>query len=188
MAEIEMELEAQPDQPPSGVDVLCEGRHGRAVGENHRWPRVVQRAIMPKELGFKNVDMKKKVLSELVFEIHLHRMAGARGDGAVPRPSQGVRLQQRHARWCVEVGDVEDLEIPITKQQLLSMRPASGWSASSAPTRPVTSPTANATIRSSTHLDPRQLRYRIRRDGQGDARVQERLQPGVHDVRLRVAR
>src|SRR4051812_32198093 len=36
--------------------------------------RVLFNAILPKELGFKNEDMKKKVLSELVFESY--RMAG----------------------------------------------------------------------------------------------------------------
>ena len=44
--------------------------------------------------------MKKKALSELVFESY--RTRGPRRDGHVPRPAEGVRLPQRDARWRVD--------------------------------------------------------------------------------------
>ena len=66
---------AQPAHASQRADVLRAGR--RSNGE--RWEkttagRVLFNAIVPKELGYKNIDMKKKALSELVFESY--RKAG----------------------------------------------------------------------------------------------------------------
>jgi DNA-directed RNA polymerase subunit beta' len=89
-------------------------------GTGSRWEkttcgRVLFNAILPKELGFKNVDMKKKVLSELVFESY--RMAG------LAATVQFLdRLKEfgffNATRGGVSIG-IEDLEIPTNKQTLL---------------------------------------------------------------------
>jgi DNA-directed RNA polymerase subunit beta' len=77
--------------------------------------RVLFNAILPRELGFKNMDMKKKVLSELVFESY--RMAG------LAATVQFLdRLKEfgffNATRGGVSIG-IEDLEIPTNKQSLL---------------------------------------------------------------------
>jgi DNA-directed RNA polymerase subunit beta' len=77
--------------------------------------RVLFNAIVPPELGFQNREMKKKALSELVFESYRH--AGL---------SSTVRFLDRlkefgfaHAtRGGISIG-IEDLEIPAEKQTLL---------------------------------------------------------------------
>ena len=77
--------------------------------------RVLFNAIVPSELGFQNREMKKKALSELVFESYRH--AGL---------ASTVRFLDRlkefgfaHAtRGGISIG-IEDLEIPDEKQTLL---------------------------------------------------------------------
>ena len=108
--------------------------------------RVLFNAIVPTELAFKNHDMKKKALSELVFESY--RKRGPRRHGAVPRPPQGIRLRQRHARRRVDRhrgSRDSDGEGAAARR-----KPRSASSGSSARTRPATSRTASATTKSST--------------------------------------
>ena len=50
------------------MHVLRERRRDGARWEKTTAGRVLFNAIIPKELGYKNHDMKKKALSELVFE------------------------------------------------------------------------------------------------------------------------
>jgi DNA-directed RNA polymerase subunit beta' len=77
--------------------------------------RVLFNAIIPPELGYKNADMKKKALSELVFECY-------RQVGLAATVSFLDRLKEfgfRNAtRGGVSIG-IEDLEIPDDKQTLL---------------------------------------------------------------------
>jgi len=78
--------------------------------------RVMFNAIVPEQLGFKNADMKKKALSELVFECY-------RQVGLAATVSFLDRLKEfgfRNAtRGGVSIG-IEDLEIPADKQTLLT--------------------------------------------------------------------
>jgi DNA-directed RNA polymerase subunit beta' len=90
-------------------------------GDGARWEkttagRVLFNAIVPPELGFKNHDMKKKALSELVFECY-------RQAGLSTTVSFLDRLKEfgfhNATRGGVSIG-VEDLEIPADKQTLLT--------------------------------------------------------------------
>jgi DNA-directed RNA polymerase subunit beta' len=78
--------------------------------------RVLFNAIVPTQLGFKNADMKKKALSELVFECY-------RQVGLAATVSFLDRLKEfgfsNATRGGVSIG-VEDLEIPADKQTLLT--------------------------------------------------------------------
>ncbi len=78
--------------------------------------RVLFNAIVPPELGFKNADMKKKALSELVFESY-------RQVGLAATVSFLDRLKEfgfhNATRGGVSIG-VEDLEIPSDKSTLLT--------------------------------------------------------------------
>src|SRR5262245_37704516 len=77
--------------------------------------RVLFNAIVPPELGFKNHDMKKKALSELVFECY-------RQVGLAPTVNFLDRLKEfgfhNATRGGVSIG-IEDLEIPGDKSTLL---------------------------------------------------------------------
>ena len=77
--------------------------------------RVLFNEITPVELPFQNRDMKKKALSELVFESYRH--AGlASTVGFLDRLKEfGFR---NATRGGVSIG-IEDLEIPVEKEQLL---------------------------------------------------------------------
>ena len=114
MAEIEMELALQRLTRHSAV------MYFQRDADGNRWEkttagRVLFNAIVPKELGYKNHDMKKKALSELVFESY--RKAGL---------ASTVRFLDRlkefgfanATRGGVSIG-IEDLEIPTAKAQLL---------------------------------------------------------------------
>src|SRR5689334_4557860 len=90
------------------------------VRESDRWEkttagRVLFNAIVPRDLGFKNADMKKKVLSELVFESY-------RKAGLAATVSFLDRLKEfgfsNATRGGVSIG-IEDLEIPTAKTTLL---------------------------------------------------------------------
>ena len=78
--------------------------------------RVLFNAIIPPELGFKNHDMKKKALSELVFECY-------RQVGLSATVNFLDRLKEfgfhNATRGGVSIG-IEDLEIPADKQTLLT--------------------------------------------------------------------
>ena len=108
--------------------------------------RVLFNAIVPKELGYKNHDMKKKALSELVFESY-------RKAGLAATVQFLDRLKEfgfaNATRGGVSIG-IEDLEIPTRQGRRCSRKPRSASSGSSAPTRPATSRTASATTKSST--------------------------------------
>jgi DNA-directed RNA polymerase subunit beta' len=77
--------------------------------------RVLFNAIVPKELGFQNREMKKKALSELVFESYRHA-------GLAATVQFLDRLKEfgffNATRGGVSIG-IEDLEIPAAKQELL---------------------------------------------------------------------
>jgi hypothetical protein len=107
--------------------------------------RALFNAIIPRELGYKNHDMKKKALSELVFESYRRRRLAATVQFLDRLKEFGFA---NATRGGVSIG-IEDLHIPREKETILRKR-ASASSASSAPTRRATSRTASATTRSST--------------------------------------
>src|SRR5687768_2924121 len=77
--------------------------------------RVMFNAIVPPELGFQNREMKKKALSELVFESYRHA-------GLAATVQFLARLKEfgffNATRGGISIG-IEDLEIPAAKQELL---------------------------------------------------------------------
>ncbi|NUR18382.1 MAG: DNA-directed RNA polymerase subunit beta', partial [Gemmatimonadaceae bacterium] len=115
VAEVEMELgvgKGVTQQTP--IMYLVEDKNGT------RWEkttigRALFNAIIPKELGYKNHDMKKKALSELVFESY--RFAG------LAATVQFLdRLKEfgfaNATRGGVSIG-IEDLHIPREKETIL---------------------------------------------------------------------
>ena len=62
--------------------------------------RVLFNAIVPKELGFQNRDMKKKALAELVFECY--RNAGLAGTVQFLDRLKEFGFRQRDARWRLD--------------------------------------------------------------------------------------
>ncbi|HEX8724804.1 MAG TPA: DNA-directed RNA polymerase subunit beta', partial [Gemmatimonadaceae bacterium] len=90
-------------------------------GSGGRWEkttagRVLFNAIVPAELGFRNYDMKKKALSELVFQSY-------RKAGLAATVSFLDRLKEfgffNATRGGVSIG-IEDLQIPVAKKELLT--------------------------------------------------------------------
>ena len=90
-------------------------------GTGGRWEkttagRVLFNAIVPAELGFRNYDMKKKALSELVFQSY-------RKAGLAATVSFLDRLKEfgffNATRGGVSIG-IEDLQIPVAKKELLT--------------------------------------------------------------------
>ncbi|GAC1516193.1 MAG: DNA-directed RNA polymerase subunit beta' [Gemmatimonadaceae bacterium] len=77
--------------------------------------RVLFNAIVPPELGFKNVEMKKKALSELVFESYRHAGLSKTVEFLDRLKEFGFR---NATRGGVSIG-IEDLEIPGEKETLL---------------------------------------------------------------------
>ena len=119
--------------------------------DGNRWEkttagRVLFNAIVPTELGYKNHDMKKKALSELVFESY-------RKAGLAATVQFLDRLKEfgfaNATRGGVSIG-IEDLRNPDREGRRCSRKPRSASSGSSARTRPATSRTASATTKSST--------------------------------------
>jgi DNA-directed RNA polymerase subunit beta' len=117
MAEIEMELALNRLTRHSAVLFYV---RDTVTDEGDRWEkttagRVLFNAIVPKELGYKNHDMKKKALSELVFESY-------RKAGLAATVQFLDRLKEfgfaNATRGGVSIG-IEDLEIPAAKQGLL---------------------------------------------------------------------
>ncbi len=88
--------------------------------EGKRWVettvgRVLFNAIIPKEIGFQNQEMKKKALGELVFESY--RRSGLQG--TVPFLDRLKEFGFRYAtRGGISIG-IEDLHIPAEKETLL---------------------------------------------------------------------
>ena len=90
-------------------------REGKRAWEVTTAGRVLFSQIVPPELPFQNRDMKKKALSELVFESY--RKAGLAG--TVQFLDRLKEFGFRNAtRGGVSIG-IEDLEIPVEKEQLL---------------------------------------------------------------------
>ena len=115
VAEIEMELALQRLTRHSALYYYI-----KDADQGNRWEkttagRVLFNAIVPKELGYKNFDMKKKALSELVFESY-------RKAGLSSTVSFLDRLKEfgfaNATRGGVSIG-IEDLEIPTAKAGLL---------------------------------------------------------------------
>src|SRR3954462_7854709 len=114
VAEIEMELAVGRITRQSALLFFVkEGASGR--WEKTTAGRVLFNAIVPPDLGFKNADMKKKALSELVFESY-------RMSGLATTVSFLDRLKEfgfsNAPRGGVSIG-IEDLEIPTAKTTLL---------------------------------------------------------------------
>src|SRR5205085_393330 len=112
--EIEMELALNRIVRQSALLFYVEDEAG-ARWEKTTAGRVLFNAIMPKDLGFKNWDMKKKALSELVFESY-------RKAGLATTVTFLDRLKEfgfsNATRGGVSIG-IEDLEIPTAKTTLL---------------------------------------------------------------------
>ena len=160
----------------------CDGRRRRSAGRRRRPAACCSTRSCRRSSASRTRDMKKKALSELVFESLPQGRAGR--DGAVPRSPEGVRLRQRHARRRVDRH--RRPRHPDGRRQQLLDEATSASSGSSARTQTGQHHERRALQQSHRHLDARELRHR-RRDGQGDARVEGRVQPGVHDVRLRLS-
>src|SRR4249919_1511507 len=115
VAEIEMELALQRLTRHSALYYYI-----KDADQGNRWEkttagRVLFNAIVPKELGYKNLDMKKKALSELVFESY--RAAGLAGTVQFLDRLKEFGFANA-TRGGVSIG-IEDLEIPAAKAQLL---------------------------------------------------------------------
>ncbi|HEY2855668.1 MAG TPA: DNA-directed RNA polymerase subunit beta' [Gemmatimonadaceae bacterium] len=115
VAEIEMELAIGRITRQTALLYYVKADGAPARWEKTTAGRVLFNAIVPPELGFKNADMKKKALSELVFESY--RMAGLS-----TTVSFLDRLKEfgfsNATRGGVSIG-IEDLEIPTAKTTLL---------------------------------------------------------------------
>src|SRR5438874_535786 len=114
VAEIEMELAVgKLTRQTALLYYVREGATGS--WEKTTAGRVLFNAIVPQELGFTNADMKKKDLSELVFESYRKR-------GLAATVSFLDRLKEfgfsNATRGGVSIG-IEDLEIPTAKTTLL---------------------------------------------------------------------
>ncbi len=77
--------------------------------------RILFNAIVPKELGFQNKEMKKKVLGELVFESYRQAGLGGTVDFLDRLKEFGFRYATRGG---ISIG-IEDLHIPAEKETLL---------------------------------------------------------------------
>jgi DNA-directed RNA polymerase subunit beta' len=116
VAEIEMELAVgRITRQTALLYYVREGASAKGRWEKTTAGRVLFNAIVPSELGFKNADMKKKVLSELVFESY-------RKSGLATTVAFLDRLKEfgftNATRGGVSIG-IEDLEIPTAKTTLL---------------------------------------------------------------------
>ena len=121
--------------------------------------------------------MKKKALGELVFESY--RRAGL---------AQTVEFLDRlkdfgfrnATRGGISIG-IEDLHIPAEKETLLREAEARVERFQRAYQTGNIATNGERYNKVDRHLDPRQQRHRGR-DGHSDARVEGRVQSGVHDV------
>jgi DNA-directed RNA polymerase subunit beta' len=114
-SDVEMQIETGQIKLSAPVLFWVDDANGK------RWEkttagRVLFNSIMPPQLGFKNADMKKKVLSELVFECY--RQAGL--STTVAFLDRLKEFGFRNAtRGGVSIG-IEDLEIPSDKAAQLA--------------------------------------------------------------------
>src|SRR5687767_1749989 len=115
-ADVEMQVSNGGLKLTNAVLYFAKDAEGKGSWVKTTAGRVLFNAIVPPELGFKNADMKKKALSELVFECY-------RQVGLAATVSFLDRLKEfgfRNAtRGGVSIG-IEDLEIPGDKQTLLT--------------------------------------------------------------------
>src|SRR6478672_7286628 len=115
VAEVEMELALGRVTQQTAIMFRVDDEAG-ARWEKTTVGRAQFNAIIPKELGFKNHDMKKKALSELVFESY-------RQAGLAATVQFLVRLKEfgfaNATRGGVSIG-IEDLHIPREKETLLA--------------------------------------------------------------------
>ncbi len=115
VADVEMRLAIGAITLPTPVLYWVVDADGEGRWEKTTAGRVLFNAIVPPELGFKNHDMKKKALSELVFECY-------RQVGLSATVNFLDRLKEfgfhNATRGGVSIG-VEDLEIPGDKSTLL---------------------------------------------------------------------
>ncbi|HKW09064.1 MAG TPA: DNA-directed RNA polymerase subunit beta' [Gemmatimonadaceae bacterium] len=116
VSEIEMEIAVGRITRQSALlFYVREGASTKGSWEKTTAGRVLFNAIVPPDLGFKNADMKKKVLSELVFESY-------RKSGLATTVAFLDRLKEfgftNATRGGVSIG-IEDLEIPTAKTTLL---------------------------------------------------------------------
>jgi DNA-directed RNA polymerase subunit beta' len=114
-AEVEMALANGRLQTHSALRYLVRGGDGEAAWQVTTAGRVMFSEIIPAALPFQNRDMKKKALSELVFEAY-------RASGLAETVAFLDRLKEfgfRNAtRGGVSIG-ISDLEIPEEKETLL---------------------------------------------------------------------
>ena len=115
VAEVEMELGVGKGVTQQTPIMYWVDDKGGTRWEKTTIGRALFNAIIPKELGFKNHDMKKKALSELVFESY-------RRSGLAGTVQFLDRLKEfgfaNATRGGVSIG-IEDLHIPKEKETLL---------------------------------------------------------------------
>jgi DNA-directed RNA polymerase subunit beta' len=114
-SEIEMELGVGRLTRQTALLFRVVDEDGAARWEKTTAGRVLFNAIVPRELGFKNAEMRKKALSELVFESY--RVAGL-ADTVLFLDRLKEFGFTNATRGGVSIG-VEDLEIPADKTTLL---------------------------------------------------------------------
>ena len=119
--------------------------NGNTLGEDDGGPRAVQR---DRAEGARLQELRHEEEGAVRARVRVLPQGRSRGDGAVPRPVEGVRLRQRHARRRLDRHRRSRNSDRQGRTARRSRRSAS--SGSSAPTRPATSPTASATTKSST--------------------------------------
>jgi DNA-directed RNA polymerase subunit beta' len=115
-ADVEMRISVGSITLATPVLFFATDADGNGKWEKTTAGRVLFNAIVPPELGFKNADMKKKALSELVFECY--RQVGLAGTVNFLDRLKEFGFHNA-TRGGVSIG-VEDLEIPTEKQTLLT--------------------------------------------------------------------
>jgi DNA-directed RNA polymerase subunit beta' len=114
LAEVEMAVAQDRVTHHTPIKFLVDDAQGRRW-EDTTIGRALFNAVVPRDLGFQNREMKKKALSELVFESY--RTAGLAA--TVEFLDRLKDFGFRHAtRGGISIG-VEDLEIPDDKKTLL---------------------------------------------------------------------
>jgi DNA-directed RNA polymerase subunit beta' len=115
VAEVEMQLGLGRVTRQTSIYFWVDDALGGARWEKTTIGRAMFNAIIPKELGYKNHDMKKKALSELVFESYRHA-------GLASTVQFLDRLKEfgfaNATRGGVSIG-IEDLHIPREKETIL---------------------------------------------------------------------
>ena len=145
VAEIEMELTLGRLTRHSALLYWVKDDAGDAVGEDDRRTRAVQRDHSE---GARLQEPRHEEEGAVGARVRVVSKRGPRRHRAVPRPPEGIRLRQRHARRRVDRhrGPRDSGREGATPRP----KPRSASSGSSAPTRPATSRTVSATTKSST--------------------------------------